>query len=89
MPDSLTPAEQAAIAAYRGPITRCPPCTYSPYEERTFKPPQSAVNRSIQRGQSTVRLVVEMHRQGLDMQQISKKAGVSMEVVRKAVRSVA
>lgn len=30
MADTLTQAERAAIAAYRGPVTVCPPATFTP-----------------------------------------------------------
>lgn len=94
MPAELTPAEQQAIEAYRGPITVCPARTYTPDEQIQTKHHnrrmsfETAANRERKKAESTKSMIRDLHFQEFTPEQIAKKIGMSVATVLKHMREM-
>lgn len=88
MCDPLTPAEQAAIASYTGPITICEPRTFTdaanikPLRKYSATALTNAHKRERQKGESTKAMIRECTAQGLTITEISRQCGVTETTVR-------
>lgn len=86
MPDIITAAERAAIEAYTGQITACPPCTFSEVvEHKGYRQAGNAMARqaSRERSASTGHLVNELAALGCDVDRIARQTGLHFTTVKK------
>lgn len=92
MPDDLTPDERQAIDAYDGPVTVCPPQTFSEGSEdvswrATMGNLFNAKKREAQRRSKARReRYAELHRQGKTPREMAAILGVSETAVRRSMR---
>lgn len=90
----LTPAEQAALAAYSGPVTVCPARTYTPDEQIQTKHHNrrlqfsNAHERARQKGQSTKNMIRDLHFQDYTAEQIAKRSGMTLPNVLQYMREM-
>lgn len=86
MPDILSKSELEAIAAYKGEVIRCPPCTFSEaVEHKGYRQAGNAMARqaSRERSASTGRLVNELAALGYDVDRIARQTGLHFTTVKK------
>lgn len=90
----LTPAEQAAIAAYSGPVTICEPRTCTEDKDIRYKHHNrrlqfsNAHERARQKGQSTKNMIRDLHAQDYTPEQIAKRSGMTLPNVLQYMREM-
>lgn len=90
----LTPSEQAAIQAYTGPVTVCPARTYTPEDHIQTKHHNrrlaihNAHEKSRQKGESTRRMIQDLHAQDHTPEQIAKRSGMTLPNVLQYMREM-